>query len=557
MAEATADGLQETGIEEEQATSQLQLWRERVQEFLQKNKGYQTITLIMLSAGIALLVVLWLWSQAADYQPLYGNQELYEVSSIVEVLEREGLNYTLHPESGQVMVDAGQLSQARMKLSIAGIQARSPEGLDTLDQQELGASQFIEGVRYLRGLEGELAQTIISLKSVRNARVHLAIPKQSSFIRRKEKPSASVFVNLFPGYRLSVEQVEGIINLVATSVSNMSREDISVVDQSGRLLSTEALEKSGALGEVSRQFDFKQEVEARYQDRISHLLEPLVGPGNFRAQVTASVDFEKVIQTVEQFDPATAVVRSEQGKERINTGGPAIGVPGTLSNQPPAETDEEAETENSSQSEFVRNYEVDKVTRQVSNHQGRVDKLSIAVVFNDQAEGAVSGAVAEWDQARLDSMRQMIIDATGLDQVRGDQISIHTAPFVPVEGAPDSTMAWWQQPQTLYYVKYGCGTLLAILVLFYLIRPLMQQVTVNLEPPKELLPALAEGHGELAHMDEVDPEKRRAMFDESFHLLPPELADFETQVTHMRKLSVKQPERVAQVIQLWMSNYET
>ncbi|MGB0360580.1 MAG: flagellar basal-body MS-ring/collar protein FliF, partial [Endozoicomonas sp.] len=546
--------------QEKQGVSFFQESREQVREFLQKNKGYQTLSMIMLSAAIALLVVLWLWSQAADYHPLYGNQELYEVASIVEVLEREGVNYKLHPESGQVMVDAGQISQARMKLSIAGIQARSPEGLDALDHQELGASQFMEGVRYLRGLEGELAQTIISLKSVRNARVHLAIPKQSSFIRRKEKPSASIFVNLFPGYRLSVEQVEGIINLVATSVANMSRADISVVDQSGRLLSTEALEKSGALGEVSRQFDFKQEVEARYQARISHLLEPLVGPGNFRAQVTASVDFEKVVQTVEQYDPATAVLRSEQGKEQKSIGGAAIGVPGTLSNQPPADTDENEEAESNSKSEFVRNYEVDKVTRQVSNHQGRIEKLSIAVVFNNKAEDAISGSVADWDQARLESMRQMIIDATGLDQARGDQISIHSAPFVPVEGAPDSTLDWWQQPQTLYYVKYGCGTLLAILVLFFLVRPMMQQVTVNLGPPKEqMLPALAEdGSAALSHhMEGEDPEKRRAMFDESFQLLPPELADFETQVTHMRKLSMKQPERVAQVVQLWMSTHES
>ncbi|MBO9495238.1 flagellar M-ring protein FliF [Thalassotalea sp. G20_0] len=552
MAETVADSSPEASGQEEQVKASWQVYLEKAQSFIQDNRGYQAIMMVMLAAGIALLVVFWLWSQSADYQPLYGNQELYDVASIVEVLDREGMEYKLHPESGQVLVDAGRLSEARMKLSVAGIQARSPEGLDSLNQQELGTSQFVEGVRYLRGLEGELAQTIISLKPVKNARIHLAIPKRSSFIRRQEKPSASVFVSLYAGYRLNSEQIEGIINLVATSVANMNREDVSVIDQSGKLLSSEVLLNDSALGEVSRQFDFKQQVESRYQERISHLLEPLVGPGNYRAQVTASVDFEKVIQTVEQFDPGTAVLRSEQGKERINTGGQARGIPGTLSNQPPEETDPEDDTETSTQSEFVRNYEVDKVVRQVSNQQGRIEKLSIAVVFNekpDQALGTVS-----WDQARLDSIRQLIIDATGLDQARGDQISIHTAPFVPVASVAPEPLVWWQQPQALYYVKYGSGTLLAVMVLMFLIRPLMKQVTVNLEPPKESLPALVEG-GAL-DSQEGEENERRILFDETFNLLPPELADFETQITHMRKLSTKQPERVAQVIKLWMSSYD-
>lgn len=551
-----AEEAQTTAPEPEEQTKQeqsvLQVYRDKFLQLIRKNHGYQTIMMVMLAAGIALLVVLWLWSQSTDYQPLYGNQELYDVASIVEILDKEGVAYKLHPESGQVMVDAGRLSEARMKLSVAGVQARSPEGLDTLNQQEIGASQFIEGVRYLRGLEGELAQTIISLKSVRNARVHLAIPKRSSFIRRQEKPSASVFVSLLTGYRLSSEQIEGIINLVATSVANMNREDVSVVDQSGKLLSSEVLLKNSALGEVSRQFDFKQQVESRYQQRISHLLEPLVGSENFRAQVTANVDFEKVIQTVEQFDPGTAVLRSEQGKERVNSGAQARGVPGTLSNEPPDETDPENDVETSTQSEFVRNYEVDKVVRQVSNQQGRIEKLSIAVVFNEQLN-QIPGA-ASWDQGRLDSIQQLIIDATGLDLARGDQISIHTAPFVPFERFAPEPLAWWQQPQMLYYVKYGCGTLLVLMILIFLIRPLMKQMTEKVQPPSESLPALVENS--IQSGQESEDNERRILFDETFNLLPPELADFETQITHMRKLSTKQPERVAQVIKLWMNTHE-
>ena len=336
MAEADVPTVSEETQKESPSKSFWQGYIEKVKHFFKGSSGYQLVLVVILASGIALLSVSWLWSQSIDYQPLYGNQELYDVAGIVDVLEKEGINYRLHPASGQVMVDAGQLSSARMKLSMAGIQAQAPVGLESLEKQEMGTSQFIENIRYRKGLEGELAKTVISLNPVRNARIHLAIPKRSSFIRRLEKPTASVFVNILPGYKLSDEQVEGIINLVATSVANMQREDVSVVDQYGKLLSADVLLNSSALGrEATKQLDFKYQVESRFQQRVSNLLEPILGPANFRAQVTASVDFEKVIQTVEKFDPSTSVLRSEQGKNKTSNGAFARGVPGTLSNQHP------------------------------------------------------------------------------------------------------------------------------------------------------------------------------------------------------------------------------
>ena len=186
----------------------------------------------------------------------------------------------------------------------------------------------------------------------------------------------------------------------------------------------------------------------------------------------------------------------------------------------------------------------------MSNQQGRVQKLSVAVVLNEKPDEALG--IAGWDAGRIDTIRQMIIDATGIEQARGDQISIHTAPFVPVIHVEPVPLAWWQQPQILYYVKYGSGTLLAMLVVLLLLRPMMKQVTLKLEEPVEALPAPIEETKE----ETTDDKERKTVFDESFDLLPPELADFETQVTHMRKLSGKEPARVAQVIKLWMSNYE-
>ncbi|WP_257275898.1 MULTISPECIES: flagellar basal-body MS-ring/collar protein FliF [unclassified Endozoicomonas] len=550
MAESETNATPEQAPEEKEVKP---VWREaldRVSEVLKNNRNYQVVLMVLFAVSVALMSVFWLWSQSPDYQPLYGNQELYDVASVVNVLEQNSIAYKIHPASGQVMVDVGRLSDARMQLAVSGVQARTPEGLETLDGQEIGTSQFVENVRYRRGLEGELAQTIISLKPVRNARIHLALPKQSSFIRKQGKPSASVFVDLFPGYRLSNEQIEGIVNLVAASVTNMNRSDVSVIDQSGKLLSSDVLLGNSVLSEASKQLDFKRQVEAHFQQRISALLEPLVGSVNFRAQVTANVDFEQVVQTVEQYEPGAPVLRSEQGKEVLNSGQGARGIPGALANQPPEEGEQaQAEQGNNTHSEFVRNYEVDKVIRQVANQQGRVQKLSVAVVLNEQPDEALG--IGNWDQARIATIQQMIIDATGIDQARGDQISIHTAPFVPVTHVEPVGLAWWQQPQVLYYVKYGCGTLLGILVIMFLLRPMMKQITIKMDEPA-VLPQISEE----TDSTQFDQQGRKVIFDDTFDLLPPELADFETQVTQMRELSSKAPARVAQVIKLWMNSYE-
>ncbi|WOG29082.1 flagellar basal-body MS-ring/collar protein FliF [Endozoicomonas sp. 8E] len=549
MAESDTKAAPEPAPEEKEVKP---AWREaldRANRVVKKNRRYQVVLMVLFAVSVALMSVFWLWSQSPDYQPLYGNQELYDVASVVNVLDQNNIAYKIHPASGQVMVDVGRLSDARMQLAVSGVQARMPEGLETLDGQEIGTSQFVENVRYRRGLEGELAQTIISLKPVRNARIHLALPKQSSFIRKQGKPSASVFVDLFPGYRLSNEQIEGIVNLVAASVANMNRSDVSVIDQSGKLLSSDVLLGNSVLSEASKQLDFKRQVEAHFQQRISALLEPLVGAANFRAQVSANVDFEQVVQTVEQYDPGAPVLRSEQGREVATSGLGARGIPGALSNQPPNEEGQAEEEQSSNiQSEFVRNYEVDKVIRQVANHQGRVQKLSVAVVLNEQPDEALG--IGDWDQARIATIQQMIIDATGIDQARGDQISIHTAPFVPVTHVEPVGLAWWQQPQVLYFVKYGCGTLLGILVIMFLLRPMMKQITLKMNEP-EVIPQITQ-----ETETQFDEKGRKVIFDDTFDLLPPELADFETQVTQMRELSTKAPARVAQVIKLWMNSYE-
>lgn len=540
---------EETVIEHQE----LPQWRQALDQLsglLKGNARSQGILLLALSGAIALTIVMILWSQTSNWQPLYGNQEMYDASSITQVLEGRQINYRIHPDSGQVMVDASELSKARMELSAAGIKAGLPEGLEVLEKEQgLGTSQFIENARYRHGLEGELAKTIISLQPVRNARVHLALPKRTAFVRQQAKASASVFVDLFAGSQLESKQVEAIINLVAGSVPGLKRSDVSIVDQQGNLLSRDVSLTDGALALANTQIKYIKSIEQHYIERVNSLLDPIVGSSNFRVQVSADIDFDRVEQTAEAFDPDQKTVRSEKGRERLPNLPEAGGVPGSLSNQPPdTEADPEAELEaNSSQSEYTRNYELNRTVRHTSYQQGRIKRLTVAVVLNNNPEAvALAG---EWSQEKLTNIEELIMDSVGFSAARDDQVSLHTAPFISVPEAEFTAPAWWQQPEIMTYARYGVGTLLGLAAIIFLLRPLIQQIV-----PKPQLQSPE------ATMLEQQKEKSNKAVDhpvvmeENMALLPPELADFDTQLGHLRKLANKEPERVAQVIKLWMKN---
>ncbi|WP_062262568.1 flagellar basal-body MS-ring/collar protein FliF [Endozoicomonas arenosclerae] len=538
---------EETVIEHEEVPQ----WRrmlEQIPGFFKGNARNQGMLLIALSGTIALTMVLFIWSQTSNWQPLYGNQEMYDASSITQVLESRQINYRIHPDTGQVMVDASEVSAARMQLSAAGIKTGLPEGLKVLEKEQgLGTSQFIENARYRHGLEGELAKTIISLKPVRNARVHLALPKRTAFVRKQAKSSASVFIDLFAGGQLDNKQVEAIVNLVASSVPGLAKKDVSVVDQQGNLLSRDIAMSNGSMAIANAQLKYIKGVEQHYIDRVNSLLDPIIGSRNFRVQVSADVDFSRVEQTAEQYDPDQKTVRSEKGRERTPATPEALGVPGSLSNQPPDTAAENAETAATpTQNEYTRNYELNKTVRHTSFQQGRVQRISVAVVLNNSPSAvAIAG---EWNQEKLDNLKELIMDSVGLPAEVADQVSLHTASFIEVPEAEFISPAWWQQPEIMTYARYGAGTLLGLAAIIFLLRPLVQQTLPKHAALKQEAAMLEQQNQQKAALDHP------AVMDENTALLPPELADFDTQLGYLRKLSTKEPERVAQVIKLWMKS---
>ena len=298
----------------------------------------QVMLLIGVAAAVAAGFAVMNWSQTPGYTQLYQDLDSEDASQVVEALRAADINYKLNADTGNVMVPEGSLHDARLELASQGLPAGGTVGMDAMQEQtSFGVSQFMEGARYQYALEAELAKTIAHLGSVRDARVHLALPKQSAFIRDQKSASASVLLQLFRGRSLEPTQASAIVHLIASSVPNLSASNVTLVDQQGRLLSSDSDEWGDA--KTLKHFEVSERIEKIYANRIEDLLTPLVGPGRVRAKVVASLDFTVTEETREMFDPAGSVVRSEQisSNERLTDVAEVQGVPGALSNQPPEE----------------------------------------------------------------------------------------------------------------------------------------------------------------------------------------------------------------------------
>ncbi|MDO8697444.1 MAG: flagellar basal-body MS-ring/collar protein FliF, partial [Pseudomonas sp.] len=292
--------------------------------------------LVGLAASVAIGFAVVLWSQQPDYRPLYGSLSGLDTNQVIETLTAADIAYSLEPNSGALLVKADDLPRARLKLAAAGVApSDGNHGFEMLDQdQGLGTSQFMEATRYRRSLEGELARTVSSLNNVKAARVHLAIPKGSVFVRDERKPTASVLVELYPGRSLESSQVMAIVNLVATSVPELDKSQVTVVDQKGQLLSEQG--ENSELSMAGKQYDYSRRMEGMFTQRVHNILQPVLGSGRYKAEVSADVDFSAVESTSEMFNPDQPALRSEQKvNEQRQAGLGAQGVPGALSNQPP------------------------------------------------------------------------------------------------------------------------------------------------------------------------------------------------------------------------------
>lgn len=525
---------------------------------------------------IAVIVGLLLWSRTPDYRVLFSNLADRDAGAVVQALQQMNVPYKFSEGGGIIYVPSDKVHDVRLRLASQGLPRGGVVGFELLENQKFGLTQFQEQVNYQRALEGELSRSVQSLSAVESARVHLAIPKPSVFLREQQKPSASVLLTLYPGRTLSREQIAGITHLVSSSVPDLPVTAVSVIDQHGNLLSADLNRKSyGELDE--QQLAYRHQLEASYIKRIVDILEPVVGPGNVRAQVTADIDFSESEATDEIYrpnqNPGEAAIRSQQTQESVT--GPqqqpqqtaaAGGVPGALSNQPapaatapitnPPETQAEAQANVSTHRESVTNYEVDRTVRHTRTPTGSIKRLSAAVVVNyrrvvDQAAAAnADSAEAEAVPAvrfeplaadELAKIEALVREAMGYNASRGDSLNVANVPFTVPDtpaSAPDKEPPYWKQPQFIELAKdIGKNLLIgaiALIVLFGFVRPLLRRAS-RPEPVPEALP-------------DARPAKAPALAVADY--------DYEDRLEATRNMARKDPKMVASVVRNWVTQNE-
>lgn len=531
------------------------------------------------AAAIAVIVALFLWMRSPDYRVLLSNLSAKDGGDIVSQLTQMNMPYQLADNGSAILVPADKVHELRLKLAQAGLPKGGNTGFELLDKEQFGISQFSEQVNYQRALEGELSRTIESLSPVQTARVHLAIPKPTLFVREQKSPTASVTVGLLPGRALDEGQISAIVHMVSGSVSGLTSSNVIIVDQTGRLLTNNDNSQQSV---STSQMRLTQETEARLKQRIEDLLTPLVGRANVQAQVTAQVDYSKVEQTAEEYkpnqQPDSAAVRSRQSSQssQSSNGGPG-GVPGALSNQPvsapsaPVETakaDEKDTKDNknvsradnnrnsniNSQSDETTNYEVDRKISHTQRQIGVVDRLSVAVIINwlPQKKEDGSEEMKPLPPEMLKEIESLTREAMGYSSDRGDSLSITNSRFTD-EGQLTEEPSVFTSPVIIAQaLEYG-KILLLLLVGWLLwrkgIRPQWQRYRKAQQAEAEArmfkatqmkTPLVADD----VISDDMDEKTRRR--------LTRQRVSAEIQSQRIREMAGKDPQVVAMVISQWL-----
>jgi len=539
---------------------------------------------LMLGLAVALTaaIMMYLWQDQSSYKPVFGAREKVAASDMMTVLEAEQIPYRVHPDSGQVMVPAASLGKVRMLLAAKGVTAQLPAGLELMDRNDpLGVSQFVQDVRFRRGLEGELAQSILTMDAIASARVHLAIAKTSSFVTANtDGNSASVVVSVKPGRQLGSEQIAAIVNLVSGSVAGLKPQRVSLVDQAGNFLSSRVDLEGG--------FDGATQGDAaarRYTDEVranvNDLLAPILGVDNYKVSVTAAVDNDRIEETQEKYGEAPKVT-SEAMREEMEKNRMALGVPGTLSNRAPVPADPDApdagapgqsnDDGSARKNATTRQYAYDRAITQIKRERGRLKKLSVAVVLNNAS--AANGQA--WSPAELANIQTILAGGLGIDAARGDVLAVSSLKFPAAPVAQE----WWQERDNVVdMTSYALWALGAILAYFLLARPLLRAFTTRLAPQQPpLAPAAPALPGATAVMpgaagaagaaDATLPGGLAALgapagmapaaspgavvpLLENYDL-PPSGSAVDVMVDHLKVLAGKEPERVAEVVKQWV-----
>ncbi len=527
------------------------------------------------AALVAVIAVLAMWSREPDYKVLFSNLEDRDSGAIVAALGTMNVPYRYNETGTAIMVPADRVYDARMQLAAQGLPRGGSVGFELMDNARFGASQFTEQINYQRGLEGELARSIEAMNGVQKARVHLAMPRQSLFVRERQSPTASVLLNLYPGRSLADAQVSSITWLVASSVPELTADNVSIVDQNGRLLSAPQGEGRGMDADQMR---FVREVEQRAVERILTILNPLVGPGNVHAQATADVDFARREETSEVYrpnqEPGQGAMRSQQTSESRQTGmDPARGVPGALSNQVPAPTQaplnnpqqppgqqgqqqqqqqgqqpqqngtatgtapagtQAPSTSTSSRHDSTTNYEVDRTISHIKQPVGVLKRMSVAVVVN-YLPGKDGGEAKALPPEELNKLTDLVREAMGYSEARGDSLNVVNSQFNDAE----PSVPLWRDAELIALSKTVLGWLLAIIIVLWLYRRIKPAVMNHFYPPVD------------AEKEEQD--RRDAEREAQNTARAREIDRYEENLQRARDMATKDPRAVAMVLRTWMS----
>lgn len=516
-------------------------------------------TLLLIAGAVAVGLMVFFWSQKPEYSPLYTGLDAKATAEATDLLRGAQIPFKLDQTSGAISVPEKHLHDARLKLASSGLAESGRLGFEMMERDPgFGVSQFVENARYQHALETELVRTISTLRPVRDARVHLAIPKPSAFTRQREVSSASVVLDLRSGAMLERNQVDAIVHLVASSIPDLAPERVTVVDQSGRMLTITDPNSEAALN--AAQFERVRKLETSFNQRIRELLEPLAGPGRINAEVAVDMDFSVIEEARETFANDPAKIRSEQISQNTVTKAGPEGVPGATSNTPPgpgpaADANPNAPTETASSA--TRNFEMDRTLQHTRQPAGRIRRVTAAVLVDHVPRTGEGGKVtmAPLDAATLTRVEALVKEAVGFDAARGDSVSVMNAPFVrdaePVAAdAPFWENPLWQNPLLRDIARFALGAVVVLALLFGVLRPAIRQIA----NPSKRLPAPAI---DVSLVDEADEDQQivAALQDGRVDLTPRALASdaYEDRLRQAREAVRNDSKQVAQVVKDWVS----
>jgi flagellar M-ring protein FliF len=539
------------------------------QSFIQTPLGRNVLLGTGIAIVLAIMAAVWMWSQQPEYKVLFSNYSDRDGGAITASLEQMGVKYKFSEGGSAILVPSDVVHDARLKLAAQGLPKGGNVGFELLENQKLGTSQFVEQVNYQRSLEGELARSVESLGAVSAARVHLALPKPSVFVREQQKPTASVLLNLQPGRALDQGQVNAIVHLVASSVPELSTSNVTVVDQNGNLLSDPST-RNGSRQLDPNQLKYVEQLQQNIVKQVESIITPLVGAGNVRAEATADVDFAQVDTAAEMYKPNSPpepqAIRSQQTSEAAGAGSAnASGIPGALSNQPPGASTAPlngapggtpatpAPASGPTHKDATTNFEVDKTVRYEQRPMGGVKRLTVGVVVNyrrvvDPKTGKVTARPLA--PAEVAQINELVKQAMGFSQTRGDTLNVTNAPFdgvdKPAESAP--RIDWWRDPSILPLATQVAKYLFAALVLAFLyyriLRPLVRQVLHKFDKVVELPPEAEE--------DELDPDAE-ATGEEEVEVQK-QAQGYRANLQMAKELARQDPRVVANVVKAWVGS---